>query len=277
MTNRTSHWNKHAQQWQLIGSPLRPCEADIRQFERLGDEWQRSHASGACTAALLGVTPEIAAMRWPAGTSLLGLDISEPMIRKVWPEERALPSRSAAVCANWLKLPLPDGSIDIAVGDGCFTLLGFPDAYAAVVRSLRRVLRDDGLLAIRFFLRPDRAESTRQVFEDLRAKRIGNFHAFKWRLAMSLHGPLEAGVRLADIWDAWNAEVPSPETLAAELGWPVEVLRTIDAYQGVATRYTFPTLSEAKTVLSEAFDVTQCHYQDYELGERCPILAARPR
>jgi hypothetical protein len=52
-----------------------------------------------------------------------------------------------------------------------------------------------------FFLRPEKGEKTDSVFDELRAGRIGNFHIFKWRLAMSMHGAIEDGVRLGDIWD----------------------------------------------------------------------------
>jgi hypothetical protein len=118
-------------------------------------------------------------------------------------------------------------------------------------------------------------ESVDCIVEDLRQKRIGNFHVFKWRLAMALHGPLEDGVRLGDVWDAWRDLVPDPQPLAADLGWPMEIINTIQNYRNVDTRYTFPTLDEART-LAVGFDIVAVHVPAYELGERCPTLIMRP-
>jgi hypothetical protein len=74
-------------------------------------------------------------------------------------------------------------------------------SFIATLECQHRVLRPGGLFSHRFFLRPERGEKTDSVFDELRAGRIGNFHIFKWRLAMSMHGAIEDGVRLGDIWD----------------------------------------------------------------------------
>jgi hypothetical protein len=146
-----------------------------------------------------------------------------------------------------------------------------------MTRALRRVLRAHGLVLLRFFTRPDRPEPVQQVFEDLFEGRIGNFHVFKWRLAMALHPSLGEGVRLADIWDAWQAAVPRPEELARKLGWPLPEVSTMADFRQVHARYTFPTLAETRSVLAAEFEEIACHFPGYELGERCPTLALRPR
>jgi hypothetical protein len=99
---------------------------------------------------------------------------------------------------------------------------------------------------------------------------------FKWRLAMALHGGLEEGVRLADIWDAWHAAVPRPDELARRLGWPLPEILTMDDFRNVQARYTFPTLAEVRAFAAARFEERGCHFPEYELGERCPTLVLRP-
>lgn len=273
MSARPNHWNQHALQWSLIGPPLRPAPDDIRLLEQTVADWHVHTKTAAPRALLCGVTPEVARMCWPDGTWLTAVDRSLPMIAGVWPAETA---PGAAVCGDWFALPLADASQHLLVGDGCYSLLTGRAQYAAFAAELRRVANAGGLLAMRYFLRPDRAETIGSVIDDLWRRRIGNFHVFKWRLAMALHGPLNEGVRLGGIWNAWHQAVPDPGALAAHLGWRPEVVNTIDNYRDVDTRYSFPTLVEARE-LAGAFDIVATHTPDYELGERCPTLVMRPR
>ncbi len=263
-------WEKHARQWNRLGPPLRPCAEDIRFMEQATGKHCAVLGCVSPRAILLGVTPEIARMRWPAGTQLLAVDNNEDVIAHVWPGNPEFEAK--AVCGDWTKLPVDDASCDMVVGDGCFITCQYPEGYAAVVRELRRVLKPGGLFAIRVFIRPDAAESLTAVFNDLRAGRIGSFHAFKWRLAMALHTDLAQGVRLGDIWNAWNEQVPEPDVLARTLNWPIETIGTIDAYRGLDTRYTYPTLSEFRHALSSHFSEAACLYPGYELGQRCPTF-----
>lgn len=273
LTATTDHWNRHAQQWQWIASPLRPAPEDIAFIENAVADWHRRQPVPALHALLLGVTPEIARMPWPAGAQLVAIDRSQPMIEAVWPGDTA--ARRARL-GEWTQLPLADASQHVVIGDGCFVLLSYPDAWRAAIAEARRVLREDGAFIMRFFTRPETRESLDEIIGDLTNGRIGNFHVFKWRLAMALHGALEDGVRLADIWDAWRAAATDPDALAAQLGWPREVVHTIDNYRGVATRYTFPTLAELRAALAAAFSETDCFLPRYELGDRCPTLVLRP-
>lgn len=272
MTRQPDHWNEHARQWSLIGPPLRPAAADIRLLETAGQDWRSRTAVAAPRALLCGVTPEIARMRWPAGTRLIAVDHSRPMIAGVWP---AAEVPGVAVCGDWTALPLPDAVQHLLIGDGCYSLLIGRVRYAAFAAELRRVAADDALLVMRYFLRPERAETVAAVVDDLWQRRIGNFHVFKWRLAMALHGTLEEGVRLGDIWNAWQQAVPDPAQLAAHLDWRPEVVNTIHNYRGVDTRYSFPTLAEARANAGD-FEIVAMHMPDYELGGRCPTLIMRP-
>jgi hypothetical protein len=94
---------------------------------------------------------------------------------------------------------------------------------------------------------------------------------------MTLQPSIAQSVAWGEVWDAWNAAVPEPEALLRELGWKPEVLRTIEVNRGSVDRVTFPNLTELKSVLVETFHITRLVIPGYEMGERCPIVIARPR
>lgn len=256
------HWAGHAPQWDLVASPLRPCAADVVVFERLLREVQ------ARDVLLLGMTPELA--RLPDPVRLVAVDRAAAMIARLWQTPR--PGR-AAICADWQALPLRDAAFDAVLGDGALNMLEGKAALAAFAAEVLRVLRPGGTLLLRVFTRPDDPETPEAVLAALRGGRIGSFHAFKWRLAMALHGSLERGVRLADIWHCWNEAVPAPRALLAERGWDERLAGTIDVYRGVQTRYCFPRRGEIKTIFAGRFREVGYEVQRYELAERCPIVA----
>ena len=266
---KAPHWERYALDWDLLGPPLRPSPEDVAIYERavagLGRRPQ---------ALLLGVTPEIAAMQWPPGTRLVAIDRSAAMIAHVWPARGR--EHGAAVRGDWLNLPLAAASQDIVIGDSPLHQ-GYPHEQRAALASFRRVLSPEGLFVVRYFCAPDRPETPAAVFADLLGGRIGSFHAFKWRLAMALQRTAGEGVAWGAIWEAWHAEVRDPEALMRALGWPAAQLRTIDVYRGATARISFPTYAEAQALLGEAFAPLQKIVPRYELGERCPIVIARPR
>ena len=273
---RKDHWAKHAEQWQWFASPLRPCAQDIRIFEEIVAR-QSSETGGACpTVLLLGVTSEIALMGWPDGRRLIAVDHSLTMLRKRWPAAEA--QQAMEVCGDWLHLPLPPHSVNMVIGDGFLTLLSYPDGFRRLAGALVDVLAPGGLLVIRCFVRPARPEGAATVFADLAAGRIGSFHAFKWRLAMALHGSTAAdGVRLADIWQTWHEARVDTKELAVRFGWAAESIGTIDNYRGIATYYTFPTIVEVRQALAPFFQEQACILPEYELAERCPIMVSAPK
>ncbi len=270
MTARANHWNQHARQWDLIGPPLRPATEDIRLLETEVNNWR----AGTTVAA-----PCATAVRRDPGNCRHALAVGDaPDGGGSFPADdcrRMAVGRGPAVCGDWRRLPLADGSQHLLIGDGCYSLLVGRESYAAFAAELRRVAAKDAMLAMRYFVRPEQAEPVGRVVDDLWQQRIGNFHVFKWRFAMALHGTLEEGVRLGDIWNAWCDAVPDPARLAAQLGWRPEVVHTIHNYRDVDTRYSFPTLAEARALIGE-FAIVAIHTPAYELGDRCPTLIMRP-
>ena len=213
-------------------------------------------------ALLLGVTPELAGMRWPAGTSLLAVDRSPAMIEHVFP-----PATGRAVQGEWTALPCGDGELDVAVGDGSLTNLAFPGDYARLADELARVIRPGGRLALRLFAAPEPRETLAEVAADLRAGRIAGFHALKWRIAMAIE-PDERDVPVAAILAAFDELVPD----RSQLPWSAETIATIDVYRGSTLAYSFPRLPSVEAALAPRFAVASVHVPCYELGERCPTV-----
>jgi SAM-dependent methyltransferase len=242
----------------------------VALFRRIVDNWFDARSEQPLHALLLGVTPEIGGMQWPGPSQVTAADRNLGMILGIWPGPGG--QRNGAACADWLELPFRNGQFDTVVGDGCFTLLPYPLGYRGLLDSVHRVLDDGGLFIMRYFVRPETAEATDVVIDDLRAGRIGNFHILKWRLAQSLHGTIEEGVCLADVWNAFDQAINDRAALAARLDWPLEAINTIDAYREVDTRYTFPTLPEIRALSQQHFHEHACHFADYELGDRCPTV-----
>jgi hypothetical protein len=115
----------------------------------------------------------------------------------------------------------------------------------------------------------DEPESPAAVFGDLIAGGIESFHAFKWRLAMSLQNSAREGVRVDKIWDAWNEAGISTD-------WPSQTVETIDTYRGSDHRLTFTNMHEIRDLHSPLFEERAYIEPEYELGERCPILVYSP-
>jgi len=269
------HWSRHANQWSLIGSPLRPCSADTAHYANAIDTLRRSLPGAILSnALLLGVTPEIADLQWPPETRLTAVDLALPMIENVWPGNHA---RRCAVRADWLALPFADQSIDCVIGDGCLALLEYPTAWQRFAKEMRRCLSKNGQCMLRAFCRPDESENVEAIVTALRGGRIGSFHALKWRLAMAMQGKAtERGIALANIWNAFQKLAPDRTALAHEQSWPVAEIDTIDAYRDNPARLHFPSLDEVRAALCTDLKEVECRICEYELAECCPHLLLRP-
>jgi hypothetical protein len=94
---------------------------------------------------------------------------------------------------------------------------------------------------------------------------------------MALQPDPETGVTLADVWDAFHAAEGDLASVALRCGWPLEVVRTVEAYRGVDARYTFPALGQLRDLFVHAgFAVVDVSRAGYELGDRCPSIVLEP-
>jgi hypothetical protein len=125
----------------------------------------------------------------------------------------------------------------------------------------------------RIFARPSDTESIEDVLAAVHAGRIGSFAVFKWRVAMALQGEdTKSGVRLDDIWQRVDNHFGGPARIGELTGWPIDEIRTIDAYRGSPASYHFPSVREMVDVFSDALECVDEKRAKYELAERCPIL-----
>jgi ubiquinone/menaquinone biosynthesis C-methylase UbiE len=270
----TAHWEKQARQWVSIGYPLRPSPIDIQNHHLWLNDKVKSKRN-ALSVLLLGSTPEIANMSWPCDTTFIAVDMNLTMLQSILPTQTPT-VKPIALAGNWQQLPLLTSSIDIVVGDGCYSSLAEID-YLEMTREIKRVLKLNGIFIMRFFTRPEKRESIDSLLHDLLSGKIDNFHVFKFRLAMALHGTLQQGVALNSIWDCWNdlfkkvIQIPKKQ-----FQWSDEIVDTINSYKNANVFYTFPTLQEVRMVISHHFNEEEIFIPDYTFGLRCPSLKLKP-
>ena len=82
---------------------------------------------------------------------------------------------------------------------------------------------------------------------------------------------------LDDVYGAWKAAAVEVDAMATLNGWRPDVVDSILRYEGKRARYTFPTLRQARDVLSAHFDEVSIRHPGYQLGDRCPVVVLRPR
>jgi len=265
-----NHWEKLVRHWSNIGYPLQPCAEDIAVYERFAERAARE-GKGGLRALLLGVTPKIAASRWPEGTALTAIDNSPWVIEALWPAP-GTPDGARVICADWRAMPIASGAIGFAVGDGCNSGLPFPGVLGAISGEVARVLRPGGLFLFRVFVRPDPAETVDDVACALASGRIGSVHVLKWRLVGALCRDAERGVRLGDVWAVWNDMRRLTARLGERPGWTAAEIETMDYYRHSDTRFYFPTLAQIRALMARDFADIGYVCGGYELAHQCPIL-----
>lgn len=270
-----SYWDEVAKSFAALGSPLRPSAEDVHFHEEAMRKWAAKHPDEPYWGLILGMTPELGAMRWPEQCSILGVDQSFAMAKTVWPGN--IPFRRRAICGNWTNMPFPKASIGIAVGDGSMNCVKYPEALRELAANVRNLLRDDGLLLLRLFVRPDSEESPEDIFSDLAQSKISSINHFKLRMLMALQSSTEEGIAVKDVYDKWASRGIDEECLMARTGWERSAIKVLEYYKGQDVVHTFPTLDEFRTVLYEFFDEVEVSAPSYALGERCLrfVLQAR--
>ena len=264
-------WNKNAIQWDSVGPPLRPCDADIARLETtISKLYPKENHHKKKSALLLGVTPEITGMAWPENTQLLAVDRMMAMITHVWPGSTEI--EAEAICGDWMQLPLQNKWADLVIGDGSFTFFSFPEQYRQMVQELKRIMADGAYLLVRFFVQAEEKETSAEVFADLYDGKIANFHVFKWRLTMSLQQDLSRGSCVSDVWDAWNTHSKGAENLAQHLNWPINEINTMESFKNGDTIYYFPDADAVRELLGNDFNEIGVFVENYQLAERCPLM-----
>lgn len=268
---RGSHWTEHAATWSHFGSPLRPHARDMAKVQAWCTAQRSGKPAAPLNALLLGVTPEYALLPWPQGTTLTAVDRCSDMIAKVWPAPR-LPASFKAVQGLWTNLPLADGSINLAMGDGISTVLPHWSMMAQITDELHRVCAPGATVILRLFTQPEAPDSLHQLMDDLEVGRIQSFHAFKLRLLMLLQASLDEGVKPRHAWQLWHALRRQHANAIAARHWAPEAMATIEAYAQSDDTYWFPTVRQALQLLERRFELKGIDHSDVELGDRCPLF-----
>jgi len=270
------HWSTIAQVYHQTQSPLHPCAEDISIMERFVARGVAAlHPPPANPPALLlGVTPAIATMQWPAGTTLLAVDSSAGMLDTVWPGDQ--PGARQAQCGNWLALPVGDGTQTVVIGDGSLNCLEYPTGWQQLVNSVARVLGVGGSFVLRVYTQPPRKPSVSALFQELMAGRFHTFDGFKFLLNSALTDD-QFTVAVQTVWQQWAQAQIDEAALCRITGWSPATFATIAYYQNSSARYAFPPLAAVQASLAPHFDCIDLVTPSYPLGEYCPILYLRKR
>ena len=118
-----TYWDGFAEGYAQLGPPLTPAPEDAALALAAIAEWSASHPGRAPRAILLGVTPGMAQLQFPANSWLTAIDQSAPMTRWAWPGN--VSGQRSVVRGNWLALPFQDRSCDLVLGDAAMNCLRF--------------------------------------------------------------------------------------------------------------------------------------------------------
>lgn len=244
-----------------MSSPQRPAPPVL-------DAMRRFIAGRTMPVLQLGVTPEIARI----APQSLALDNSPEMLRLAWPGDSPT---HRAILGDWLAMPLSSGSIDLALGDGCLTVLQWPREAEQFFRELRRVLRKGGRLVLRCFAGPDEPETLSALKAAALEGRIEGFRVFKLRFNMAAFA-LAAGADNTGIWihRLFETHFPDRARLATALGEDVAVVDSIDRYVGSPSIHSYPTRDAIAAMLPAGVRHRFVPVGGYPLAERCPLLVA---
>jgi SAM-dependent methyltransferase len=271
-----SYWSSLASSYAALGPPLCPSICELQFLERTIADWASANGSrNRIHALLLGVTPAIANMRWPAKSKLIAVDHSFPMTKSVWAGD--VPGHRAVVCGDWRALPLPDASCDLVLADGSLSCLRSPDEARGVTAAISRVLSPGGILLMRCYLQSSPPERVDSIIESLSCAPPPSFHHFKLRLLMALQPDAHCGVAVRDAYQLWLDRKLDVTEVAARTGWSRESVEMIELYRDTATVYSFLTQAELGDILAEFFDPVISYTPIDPLGDRCPTLVLRSK
>ena len=253
-----SHRDFHCR-WPTLKPPLRPHPNVARKVAALLPRTDDP-------VLLLGVTPELASI---AGRTI-AVDWSARMIALAWPGDNGT---RRALLGDWRRLPLAEGAVAAAIGDGSITMLRFPEDMLLLIDQLRMVIVPGGRAVIRCFATPEPAETLAEVREAALSGGIG-FHAFKQRLNMATaHEGGDVNVSSEALHTSFERLFPDRHQLARASGWSLEAIAEIDAYRGSAYLHCYPSRSQLLRVVPSWMRAAAFVETDgYPLAERCPLL-----
>lgn len=268
------HWERMAALWRLVGPPLRPAAADLAIYQEVVDRMVASIGAPLCTL-VLGVTPELHGLRWPAGAQVRALDSSAQMIEAIWPG-----ASDTATVGSWTAMPFEGGAFDLLLCDGGFGLLDHAAGQARLLAEARRVLVPGGMLAVRLFAPQGRTGTMAEIFGDLDRGRIASLDALKLRLWGAMQRSAAAGVRPREVAARILEACGSWERLAQRQGWPVEHVRALELHRGNTACYHLVDAEEFVRMAcgdagADGFTAAGTHRPEHAFGDCCPVVVLR--
>jgi len=255
-----------------IPPPLRPGKQDLAIYTAETASWRST--AGAPRVLVLGATPALHDLPWPAGTDLLAVDKSAFMLEQLWPG-----NAETTRCQDWAALSLPDRSRDIALTDLGLMFVAQPAPLADVATRLGRVIAPGGVFIARHVCEAGAPEDFDGVIQDLINGKVLNSSVLKMRLAIAL-GSRAGRVRLGDIWARFDQAVPDRVELLARTGWSARELANIEGYRNADEIYHLSESAELVSVFctaSAGFDLIAQHAPDHALRKHTRILTFRRR
>jgi SAM-dependent methyltransferase len=266
-------WDHAARTWSQFEPPLVPSPEDSAVIERVAAALADEH--GGLTAVMLGVTPQTASLHWPANVRLTAFDYSSAMIEELWPAP-GTPATAQAMQADWSKVPVETGSVDLVAGDHSLGVLSWPDGVEMVLAELRRILKPGGRFVLRSFLRPDQREDLDAIVADLEAGRISSASIARARFCAWRHDRGTQGVSVQEFKELFKHYVPDPQEAVRRYGWNLAP-SDIPTKEGNEGRFVYPTLAELRAAIAPFFRELEIVTGSYELAERYPTLVLEPR
>jgi SAM-dependent methyltransferase len=269
---RPDHFATGGRSWSKLGYPLRPSTDDTAVVHGL---IRGLAPEGPLRVLVLGLTRETVEIPWPKETALTAIDHSPAMIEKLWPAPEG-PAEAKVVLGDWCAMPLGAEAFDLVAGDGCFALLEYPRGYDLALSEVHRVLDPNGRFAIRLFTRPETAPTVEEVGSALGRGEVKSVNSLKLRLWAAVHGKTGRGVRIHDVWEAWDSIRDKVVVSEDRPGFTPEEISGIENYQGQETRYELPTLAEFRATAGRWFIEVRAVPGTGDLGDWCPTLVLAP-
>ena len=247
--------------WPTLKPPLRPHASVAAEVDAL------LPPPDAGPVLLLGVTPELATLARP----VIAMDWSAAMIAVAWPGDTA---GRRAIEADWKTMPLADGAVAGAMGDGALTMLHWPGEAQRLLGELWRVIRPGGRAVIRCFATPEPAETLDAVDAEAAAGRV-SFHEWKMRFNMAAAAAqADPNITSAALYAHYQARWPDRQDHVDAPGWPGEAINEIEEYRDSDYLHCYPSRSSVARLLETAWPGPWCwrETEGYPGAAYCPLL-----
>lgn len=264
-----NYWDRIADLWRLFGPPIRPAADDLVVYQEIVDR-ATALIDGPPRVLLLGVTPELYRLRWPADAEVLALDSSSPMLEAVWQGPA-----DTAVTGSWTAMPFADQSFTLLLCDAGVGLLD-PVGQGELLAEVQRVLVPDGTLAVRLFAPQGRTGTVTEIFEDLDRGRIPTLDALKLRMWGALQKTPAEGVRPSEVARR-ILEARGPwDRLAQTQGWHPDYVRALELQlDSPATFHLVDAEELARLGLRAGLDPSGVRRPAHRYGDSCPVAEFR--